>query len=196
MIRVSRSFAFRAGKRTRRVHYPHEDPVSSYNAPWACSFGGNLLGFTGDRILVTESRRRRQASSRRIRQEMGFRPCVHRVQASKPRTDLFFERCGARVADIRFPHDMRSSAPTPGGFFFLFTFFWVPVSARTPAVKLQPGPHHRKHGLRSWGAVAGKLERSTDVSPFTSKSTPSWRHVHVDGARWLVNLFKGQGQWH
>ena len=191
MIAYPGTFRFRAGKRTaQRYTYSPTFPVLKYNTTQGAVLWRKLLGCTRDRIsscgVPTPSRHsilrstpRKWASLTRLASRFGLSQAVYR-----PLFELVWG------ADLRhqFPSNTEQICATPEGRRF--------GGSATP-IALSPEDRTKANNVYDhWGQSLSFLERSTDISPFTSKfdaflKRPSYTLTADEMAGY--NLFSGKG---
>jgi cytochrome c peroxidase len=156
---------FRAGKRSaQRYTYAPDFPVLQYNKTQQAFFGGNFWDSraTGYQLQSPDAH---QAQGPPVdTQEQGFpdTACiVYRLSQAAYRP-LFEQIFGADSFDIKWPHNTEDICATPGGA--------ARFGSDTQPVKLSPEDRTRSNNdYDHWAQSVAFLERSDDVSPFTSK---------------------------
>jgi cytochrome c peroxidase len=165
MIAYPGSFHYRAGKRTaQRYTYSPDFPVLEYNTTQGAFFGGNFWDSraTGYQLQSPDAN---QAQGPPVdTQEMMFpdTACiVYRLSQAVYRP-LFEQIWGADSFAIKFPNDTESICDTPGGAAIF--------GSNTQPVRLSPEDRTMSNNdFDHWAQSVSFLERSNDVSPFTSK---------------------------
>jgi cytochrome c peroxidase len=156
---------FRAGKRTaQRYTYSPDFPVLEFNTTQQAFFGGNFWDSraTGYELQSPDAH---QAQGPPVdTQEMGFpdTACiVYRLSQASYRP-LFEQVWGADSFNIKWPHNTEEICATPGGA--------AKFGSDTQPVKLSPEDRTLSNNdYDHWAQAVSFLERSDDVSPFTSK---------------------------
>jgi cytochrome c peroxidase len=156
---------FRAGKRTaQRYTYSPDFPVLEFNTTQQAFFGGNFWDSraTGYELQSPDAH---QAQGPPVdTQEMGFpdTACiVYRLSQASYRP-LFEQVWGADSFNIKWPHATEEICATPGGA--------AKFGSDTQPVKLSPEDRTLSNNdYDHWAQSVSFLERSDDVSPFTSK---------------------------
>ena len=162
-----------------------------YNASTGPVLWRKFLGFTRDRILAQESRRRTgtASSSRYPRTWATLTPPALRSGFHKRRTDLSLRRCGARVHSISTARPtLQQICATPGG----ATSFG---GSATP-IALSPADRTRANQVYDhWAQSLNAYEHSEMVSPFTSKFDAYLKGNYTLTADEMAGykLFRGKG---
>ena len=163
MIAYPGSFRYRAGKRTaQRYVYSHTFPDLYYNTTQGAFFGGNFWDSraTGYQLQAPDADQAQWPPLDPLEHQFPDLACVAFRLESAVYRPLWEEIWGP--ISISFPSDTESICGTPGGAaVFAGSTTPIPLSAtdRTQA----------KNIYDHWGQTLSFLERSTDVSPFTSK---------------------------
>ena len=190
MIAYPGTYHYRAGKRTaQRYTYSPDFPVLEYNTTQALFFGGNFWDArsTGYKLQSADSE---QAQHPPVdTQEMGFpdTACIAYRLSTAVYRPLFATVWGDGF-DISWPYITEEICATPGGAAkFGGSATPIPLS-NTDRTKANNIYDH-------WGQSISKYERSTSISPFTSKfdgylkGTYTLSPIEMAG----YNLFKGKG---
>ena len=191
------TFHYRFGKRNpQRYTYSPDFPVLEFNSTQsvpgtsAAFFGGNFWDAraTGYKLQSPDAQ---QAQGPPVdTQEMGFpdTACVaFRLQTAVYRP-LFEEIWGHGSLDIKFPPKTEKICDTPGG-------AAVFGGSATP-IPLSPGDRTKADRVYdNWGQSISFYERSTRVSPFTSKFDAflAGKYTMTVDEMAGYNLFKGKG---
>jgi cytochrome c peroxidase len=182
---------FRAGKRTaQRYTYSPWYPVLQYEATAGGFFGGNFWDSraTGYKLQNPDAQ---QAQHPPVdAQEMGFpdTACLAFRLAQSPYRGLFERVWGTGSLDIAFPPDTERICSVPGG----AAIFGNDV---TP-VKLSPADRTRSNVVYDrWGQSLDAFERSSEVSPFTSKFDAflAGKYTMTPDEKAGYDLFRGRG---
>ena len=190
MIAYPGTFRYRAGKRVaQRYTYSPDFPVLEYNTTQGAFFGGNFWDgrSTGYKLQSADAE---QAQHPPVdTQEMGFADtaCIAFRLSSANYRPLFEEVWGVDF-DIRFPANTAEICAIPGG---ARRF----GSSATP-IALSPTDRTKANNIYDhWGQSISFLERSPDVSPFTSKVDANIKGLYSYNAQEAagVALFSGKG---
>jgi cytochrome c peroxidase len=190
MIAYPGTVRYRAGKRTAmRYTYSHAFPVLNYNATQAAFFGGNFWDSraTGYKLQSPDAE---QAQGPPVDpDEMGFPDiaCIAYRLSSATYLPLF-ETVWGDSFNINWPSNTASICATPNGatvFNGSATPILLSADDRTKATNIYD----------HWGQSLSFLERSTDISPFTSKFDAYLAGKYTLTATEMAgyNLFRGKG---
>jgi cytochrome c peroxidase len=164
MIAYPGSFHYRAGKRTaQRYTYSHSFPVLNYNTTQAAFFGGNFWDgrATGYKLQAPDAE---QAQFPPVdTQEMGLpdTACIA-YRISQASYLSLFETVWGDGDDINWPSETASICATPGGA--------SQFDGTATPIPLSPEDRTKANNIYDhWGQSLSFLERSDDISPFTSK---------------------------
>jgi cytochrome c peroxidase len=164
MIAYPGSLRYRAGKRTaQRYTYSHAFPDLNYNATQAAFFGGNFWDSraTGYKLQAPDAE---QAQFPPVDpMEMGFpdTACIAYRISSASYLPLFMTVWGDSF-NINWPSNTASICATPNGA--------AVFNGNTQPVLLSADDRTKATNIYDhWGQSLSFLERSTDISPFTSK---------------------------
>jgi cytochrome c peroxidase len=189
MIAYPGTVHFRAGKRTaQRYTYSPRFPVLSYNTTQAAFFGGNFWDArsTGYKLQSPDAE---QAQHPPVdTQEMGMpdTACIA-YRISQSQYVSLFEAVWGDSFDFTWPSDTASICATPGG----AAVFGTNV---TP-VPLSPEQRTQANNIYDhWGQSISFLERSDDISPFTSKFDAFLAGKYTLTSKEMAgyNLFRGK----
>jgi cytochrome c peroxidase len=192
MIAYPGTFRYRAGKRTaQRYTYSPDFPVLEYNTTLGAFFGGNFWDARSTGYLLQSADAEQAQHPPVDTQEMGFADtaCIAFRLSSAAYRPLFELVWGADF-DIRFPGNTAEICAIPGG---AARFGGSATPIALSAVDRTKANNIYNH----WGQSISFLERSPDVSPFTSKfdaslATPPTYTLTADEMAGY-NLFKGKG---
>ncbi len=190
MIAYPGTFHYRAAKRTaQRYTYSHTFPVLNYNSIQGLFFGGNFWDgrATGYKLQTADAEQAQHPPVDPL--EMGFpdTACVaYRLSTAVYRP--LFEQVWGEDFDINWPFNTEKICATPGG-------AAVFGGSATP-IGLTPIDRTKANNIYDhWGQSLSFLERSPDVSPFTSKF--DWflaNKVQLTANEMAgYNLFNGKG---
>ena len=165
MIAYPGSFHYRAGKRNpQRYTYAPDFPVLEYNTTQQAFFGGNFWDSraTGYQLQSPDAHQSQGPPVDTQEHMFPDTACiVYRLSQAVYRP-LFEQIWGADSFDIKWPHNTEQICETPGGAAIFGT--------DTQPVKLSPEDRTRSNNdYDHWAQSVSFLERSNDVSPFTSK---------------------------
>ena len=189
MIGYPGTFHFRAGKRNpQRYTYSPDFPVLEYDTVQAAFFGGNFWDAraTGYKLQSPDAQ---QAQGPPVdTQEMGFpdTACIAFRLKSAVYKPLFTEVWGDSL-DIKFPHDTEEICETPGGA--------AVFGGNVTPIELRPEDRAKANDVYDhWAQSISFLERSTDVSPFSSKFDAflAQKYTLTTDEMAGYNLFKGK----
>ncbi len=162
MIAYPGTYTYRAAKRTaQRYTYSHTFPVLNYNPVQGLFFGGNFWDgrATGMKLQAPDAEQAQGPPVDPL--EMGFpdTACIaYRLSSAAYRP--LFELVWGVDFDIRWPSNTAAICATPEGAF---------GSNATP-IALTPVDRTKATNIYDhWGQSLSFLERSKDISPFTSK---------------------------
>jgi cytochrome c peroxidase len=164
MVAYPGTVHFRAGKRTaQRYTYSPSFPVLHYNTTQAAFFGGNFWDAraTGYKLQSADAEQSQHPPV--DTQEMGMpdTACIA-YRISQSTYVSLFEAVWGDSFDFTWPSDTASICATPGG----AAVFGTNV---TP-IPLSPKDRTQANNVYDhWGQSISFLERSDDISPFTSK---------------------------
>ena len=192
MIAYPGTFRYRAGKRVaQRYTYSPDFPVLEFNTTVGAFFGGNFWDArsTGYQLQSADAE---QAQHPPVdTQEMGFADtaCIaFRLSSSVYRQ--LFELVWGMDIDIRFPANTAEICAIPGGA--------KRFNGSATPIALSPADRTKANNIYDhWGQSISFLERSPDVSPFTSKldaslaNPPTYTLTADEMAGY--NLFNGKG---
>jgi cytochrome c peroxidase len=189
MIAYPGSFHYRAGKRTaQRYTYSPRFPVLSYNTTQAAFFGGNFWDgrSTGYKLQSPDAE---QAQHPPVdTQEMGLpdTACIaYRISQSEYLP--LFETVWRDSINIAWPSDTETICATPGGAAQFGT-------SATP-ITLSADDRTKANNIYDhWGQSISFLERSDDISPFTSKFDAFLKGKYTMTSDEMAgyNLFRGK----
>ena len=191
MIAYPGTYHFRAGKRTaQRYTYSPWFPVLEYDAAAGAFFGGNFFDSraTGYRLQNPDAE---QAQGPPVdKAEMGLpdTACVAFRLGQSNYRKLFERVWGAGSLDIPFPPDTEKICSTPGG--------TAAFGQNTTPVKLTPAERTRANVVYDrWAQSLDAFERSTVVSPFTSKFDAflGGKYTMTPDEKAGYELFRGRG---
>jgi cytochrome c peroxidase len=192
MIAYPGSFHYRAGKRNpQRYTYSPDFPVLEYNRTQAAFFGGNFWDSRATGYQLQSPDAQQSQGPPVDTQEMMFpdTACiVYRLSLAVYRP-LFEQIWGADSLDIKWPHDTEDICNTPAGA--------ARFGSNTQPVRLSPEDRTRSNDAYDhWAQSISFLERSNDVSPFTSKfdaflKDPTGHPLSADEMAGY-NLFRGK----
>jgi cytochrome c peroxidase len=165
MIAYPGSFHYRAGKRNpQRYTYAPDFPVLEYNTTQQAFFGGNFWDSraTGYQLQSPDAHQSQGPPVDTQEHMFPDTACiVYRLSQAVYRP-LFEQIWGADSFDIKWPHNTEQICDTPGGAAIF--------GSDTQPVKLSPEDRTRSNNdYDHWAQSVSFLERSSDVSPFTSK---------------------------
>jgi cytochrome c peroxidase len=190
MIAYPGSLRDRAAKRTaQRYTYSHAFPVLNFNTTQAAFFGGNFWDAraTGYKLQAPDAEQAQFPPVDPL--EMGFpdTACIaFRLSTAVYRP--LFETVWGDDFDIAWPSDTAAICATPGG---AATF----GSSTTP-IQLSTVDRTKATNIYDhWGQSLSFLERSPDVSPFTSKFDAylAGKYTLTAEEKAGYNLFRGKG---
>ena len=192
MIAYPGSFHYRAGTRSaQRYTYSPDFPVLEYNRTQQAFFGGNFWDSraTGYELQSPDAH---QAQGPPVdTQEMMFpdTACIVYRLSQAPYRPLFEQIWGADSFNIKWPHDVEDICETPGGA--------AKFGSNAQPVRLSPEDRTLSNNdYDHWAQSISFLERSNDVSPFTSKfdaflANPTTTPLSAD-ERAGYDLFRGK----
>src|SRR5437660_9202687 len=165
MIAYPGSYRFRAGKRTaQRYTYSPWFPILQFNETQALFFGGNFWDSRATGYLLQNPDAEQAQHPPVDTQEMGApdTACiVYRLSQAEYRP-LFEGLWGQGSLNIAWPYDTEKICSTPGGAAVFGT--------DTMPVKLSPEDRVLSNrAFDNWGQSLDAYEKSSEVSPFTSK---------------------------
>lgn len=165
MIAYPGSYAYRAAKRTaQRYTYSHTFPDLNYNATQGAFFGGNFWDSraTGYQLQAPDADQSQWPPLDPLEMEFPDLACVaYRISKSSYVT-LWEEIWGNDVSSIAWPSDTETICDTPAG---AATF----NGSTTPVGLSAEDRTKAKNVYDHWAQTLSFLERSPEVSPFTSK---------------------------
>jgi cytochrome c peroxidase len=192
MVAYPGSYQYRAGKRTaQRYTYSHQFPVLNYNTTAGAFFGGNFWDSraTGMKLQTPDAE---QAQGPPVDPaEMGL-PDIACIawRLSEAVYRPLFELVWGADFDINWPSNTEQICSTPQGAFPTTTPVTLSAVDRTKASNIYD----------HWGQSLSFLERSPDISPFTSKydfafTSPATPPPYTFTANEMAgyNLFNGKG---
>jgi cytochrome c peroxidase len=188
MIAYPGSFRYRANKRTaQRYTYSHTFPDLMYNATQGAFFGGNFWDSraTGYQLQAPDAEQAQWPPLDPGEQSFPDLACIG-YRISKSNYLALWEQIWGPIS-INFPSETEMICDTPAG---ATTF----GGSTTPVTLSAADRTQAKNIYDHWGQTLSFLERSTDVSPFTSKFD-----AFLDGDYTLTNdemagysLFRGK----
>ncbi len=164
MIAYPGSYHFRAAKRTaQRYTYSHTFPVLNYNTTQQLFFGGNFWDgrATGYKLQSADAEQAQGPPVDPLEMQNPDIACIA-YKISLARYRPLFELVWGDSFDIQWPSDTAQICATPNGaniFQGSATPLGLSQTDRTKATNIYD----------HWGQSLSFLERSPDVSPFTSK---------------------------
>ena len=164
MVAYPGTFHFRAAKRTaQRYTYSHTFPVLNYNSIQGLFFGGNFWDgrATGLKLQAPDAEQAQHPPVDPL--EMGFpdTACVaYRLSSADYRP--LFELVWGVDFDIQWPPNTAAICATPNGA--------AKFGGSATPIPLTPVDRTKANNIYDhWGQSLSFLERSFDISPFTSK---------------------------
>ena len=164
MVAYPGTFHFRAAKRTaQRYTYSHTFPVLNFNSIQGLFFGGNFWDgrATGMKLQAPDAEQAQGPPVDPL--EMGFpdTACIaFRLSTAVYRP--LFELVWGVDFDIQFPSDTAAICATPNGA--------AKFGGSATPIHLTPVDRTKANNIYDhWGQSLSFLERSFDISPFTSK---------------------------
>jgi cytochrome c peroxidase len=190
MIAYPGSLRFRAAKRTaQRYTYSHAFPDLNYNTTQGAFFGGNFWDSraTGYQLQAPDADQAQWPPLDPLEMQFPDLACIA-FRISKSSYVTLFEQIWGPI-DIAWPSDTESICDTPAG---AATF----GGSTTPIALSADDRTKAKNIFDHWGQTLSFLERSPDVSPFTSKfdaflANPSANPLTPDEMAGY-NLFRGK----
>jgi len=189
MIAYPGTLHYRAGKRVaQRYTYSPDFPVFEYNTTQGAFFGGNFWDArsTGYKLQSADAE---QALHPPVdTQEMGFpdTACIsYRLSTAVYRS--LFELVWGTDFDIRWPSDTEKICGTPGGA--------ARFGGSATPIRLNPKDRTKANNIYDhWGQSISKYERSSRLSPFTSKFDAFLKGTYTLTSDEMAgyNLFKGK----
>ena len=165
MIAYPGSERERAGKRTaQRYVYSHAFPVLNYNTTQAAFFGGNFWDSraTGYKLQAPDAEQAQGPPVDPLEMGNPDTACITYKLSLAPYKPLFEEIWGAGSFDITWPSNTAQICATPNGA--------ASLGGSTQPVALSPQDRTLSdNDYDHWAQSLSFLERSTDISPFTSK---------------------------
>jgi len=186
MIAYPGTYRYRAGKRVaQRYTYSPRFPVLSYNTVQGAFFGGNFWDArsTGYKLQSADAE---QAQHPPVdTQEMGFADtaCIAYRLSSSSYLSLF-ETVWGDSFNINWPSDTAQICSTPG------------TGGSATPILLSPDDRTKANNIYDhWGQSISFLERSDDISPFTSKFDAYLKGTYTLTAEEQAgyHLFRGKG---
>jgi cytochrome c peroxidase len=165
MIAYPGSYAFRAGKRTaQRYTYSHSFPDLNYNTTQGAFFGGNFWDSraTGYQLQAPDADQSQWPPLDPLEMEFPDLACVGFRISHSSYLKLWEEIWGNDVSSIVWPSDTETVCDTPAG---AATF----NGSTTPVGLSAEDRTKAKNIYDHWAQTLSFLERSPDISPFTSK---------------------------
>jgi cytochrome c peroxidase len=200
MIAYPGSYQYRAGKRTaQRYTYSPDFPVLEYNTTQGAFFGGNFWDARSTGFLL-QSPDAEQAQHPPVDTQEHALPdtaCIAwRISQASYRP--LFELVWGADFDINWPSNTEQICSTPGG---AFKNVLPPGQAAGEAINTTPitlsavDRTKTNNIYNHWGQSISFLERSPDISPFTSKFDAYLAGSYTLTANEMAgyNLFKGKG---
>lgn len=186
MIAYPGSYRYRAGKRTaQRYTYSHSFPVLHYNTTQATFFGGNFWDAraTGYKLQAPDAEQAQFPPVDPL--EMGFadRACIAFRLESASYLSLF-ETVWGDSFNINWPSDTATICATPG------------TGGAANLIALSADDRTKADNIYDhWGQSLSFLERSDDISPFTSKFDAylAGHYTLTATEQAGYNLFRGKG---
>jgi cytochrome c peroxidase len=163
MIAYPGSFRYRAAKRTaQRYTYSHSFPDLNYNTTQGAFFGGNFWDSraTGYQLQAPDADQAQWPPLDPLEMQFPDLACIAFRLESAVYRPLWEEIWGP--ISISFPSNTESICDTPAG----ATMF---AGSTTPVMLSADDRTQAKNIFDHWGQTLSFLERSTDISPFTSK---------------------------
>jgi cytochrome c peroxidase len=165
MIAYPGSERERAGKRTaQRYVYSHAFPVLNYNTTQAAFFGGNFWDSraTGYKLQAPDAEQAQGPPVDPLEMGNPDTACITYKLSLASYRPLFEEIWGAGSFDITWPSNTAQICATPNGA--------ASLGGSTQPVLLSPQDRTLSdNDYDHWAQSLSFLERSTDISPFTSK---------------------------
>jgi cytochrome c peroxidase len=164
MIAYPGSFHYRAGKRTaQRYTYSPDFPVLKYNTTQGAFFGGNFWDArsTGYKLQSPDAEQAQHPPVDTQEMALPDTACIA-YRISQANYLSLFETVWGDSFNISWPADTETICATPGGAAQFGT-------SATP-IALSPDDRTKANNIFDhWGQSISFLERSDDISPFTSK---------------------------
>jgi cytochrome c peroxidase len=190
MIAYPGSYQYRAAKRTaQRYTYSHQFPVLNYNTTAGAFFGGNFWDSraTGYKLQTPDAEQAQGPPVDPLEMGLPDTACIAWRLSEAVYRPLFELVWGADF-DINWPSNTEQVCSTPQGAFPTTTPVALSAVDRTKANNIYD----------HWGQSLSFLERSNDISPFTSKydaatlpATPTYTFTADEMAGY--KLFNGKG---
>jgi len=162
MVAYPGSYRYRAAKRTaQRYTYSHTFPVLNLNTTQGLFFGGNFWDgrATGYKLQTPDAEQAQGPPVDPLEMGNPDIACIAYKISQAPYRPLFELVWGADF-DIRWPGNVAQVCATPNGAF----------GSNTTPVALSPTDRTKATNIYDhWGQSLSFLERSPDISPFTSK---------------------------
>jgi cytochrome c peroxidase len=191
MIAYPGSFRYRAAKRTaQRYTYSHTFPDLHYNTTQASFFGGNFWDSraTGYKLQAPDAEQAQFPPVDPLEMGLPDTACIAFRLSTASYRSLFTMVWGDDPSTIVWPSDTATICATPNGAASL-------GGSATP-IALSPSDRAKATDIYNhWGQSLSFLERSDDVSPFTSKFDAFLKGTYTLTADEMAgyNLFKGKG---
>jgi cytochrome c peroxidase len=187
MIAYAGSYPYRAGKRNaQRYTYSHAFPVLNYNTTQELFFGGNFWDgrATGLKLQTPDAEQAQGPPVDPGEMNLPDIACVA-WRLSEASYRPLFELVWGADFDINWPSNTEQVCSTPQGAFPTTTPVTLSPTDRTKATNIYD----------HWGQSLSFLERSADISPFTSKFDFFVAHEATLTADEMAgyNLFNGKG---
>jgi cytochrome c peroxidase len=162
MVAYPGSYRYRAAKRTaQRYTYSHTFPVLNYDNVQELFFGGNFWDgrATGMKLQTPDAEQAQGPPVDPLEMGNPDTACIAFKLSQAPYRPLFVLVWGDSF-DIKWPGNTAQVCATPNGAF----------GSNTQPVALSPPDRTKANNIYDhWGQSLSFLERSNDISPFTSK---------------------------
>jgi cytochrome c peroxidase len=162
MVAYPGSYRYRAAKRTaQRYTYSHTFPVLNYDNVQELFFGGNFWDgrATGMKLQTPDAEQAQGPPVDPLEMGNPDTACIAFKLSQAPYRPLFVLVWGDSF-DIKWPGNTAQVCATPNGAF----------GSNTQPVALSPTDRAKANNIYDhWGQSLSFLERSNDISPFTSK---------------------------
>lgn len=162
MVAYPGTYRYRAGKRVaQRYTYSPDFPVLEYNTTQQAFFGGNFWDAraTGYKLQSPDAEQAQHPPVDPLEMGNPDTACIAFKISQAPYRQLFTLVWGADF-DIKWPANIAQVCGTPNGAF----------GSNTQPVALSPVDRTKANNIYDhWGQSISFLERSDDISPFTSK---------------------------
>jgi cytochrome c peroxidase len=190
MIAYPGSFRYRAGKRTaQRYTYSHTFPDLHYNTTQASFFGGNFWDSraTGYKLQAPDAEQAQFPPVDPLEMGLPDTACIAYRLSSATYVSLFEMVWGDDPSTIAWPSNTETICATPNGAASL-------GGSATPIALSTADRAKATDIYNHWGQSLSFLERSDDISPYTSKFDAYLKGTYTLTSDELAgyNLFRGK----